>query len=170
MDDKVVETNHQRCTPADEDIVPASCDGDSDPPQPLETEMDSASVDTRHEKDFAKTLLPGGDDGPPIPIQHQQQQDQLAFGDEEVEEHDSALSIVEEDSDRAPIPIQQQEQQLDDAKRKANAEISMGDGTSGIDERYSTTELIEAEEMEEDPRPIVSSRVGASFGEVGEEE
>ncbi|EJK58330.1 hypothetical protein THAOC_21560, partial [Thalassiosira oceanica] len=148
MDDEI-ETNHQRCTHADE-AAPASCNGENGPPQPLAAEM-----------------LPDGDDGPPVPIQNQQQQEQLAFGDEKVEEHESALSIVEEDTDRAPIPIQQQEQQLDDAKRKANAEISTGDGTSGIDERYS---LVEAEEMEEDPRPIVSSRVGASFGEVGEEE
>ncbi|EJK58600.1 hypothetical protein THAOC_21261, partial [Thalassiosira oceanica] len=83
MDDER-ETNHQRCTPAD-DVVPASCDGENDPPQPL-------------------ALLPDGDNGPPVPIPTQQQE-QLV-GDEEVEEHESALS--------APTPIQQQEQ-LDDA-------------------------------------------------------
>jgi len=149
MDDEI-ETNHQRCTHADE-AAPASCNGENGPPQPLAAEM-----------------LPDGDDGPPVPIQNQQQQEQLAFGDEKVEEHESALSIVEEDSDRAPIPIQQQEQQLNDAKRKAKAEISTANGARGGDERDSTKELV-AEEMEEDLKP--STRSGGAFlGESGEEE
>ncbi|EJK63406.1 hypothetical protein THAOC_15933, partial [Thalassiosira oceanica] len=148
MDDEI-ETNHQRRTPADE-AVPASCDGETDPPRPL-------------------ALLPGGDSGPRVltPIQ---QQEQLALGDEEVEVHESALSFVVEDSDRAPIPIQQQEQQLDDVKSKAKAEISTAIGAGGIDERDSTTELV-AEERDEDLRPIAARlRVGASLGEGEEEE
>ncbi|EJK46502.1 hypothetical protein THAOC_34825, partial [Thalassiosira oceanica] len=144
------ETNHQRRTPADE-AVPASCDGENDPPQPL-------------------ALLPGGDSGPPDPIPVQQQE-QLALGDEEVEVHESALSIVEDDSYCAPIPIQQREQQIDDAKRKAKAEISTAIGARGRDERDSTTELVAAKERDEDLRPIAArSRVGESLGEVEEEE
>ncbi|EJK77744.1 hypothetical protein THAOC_00405 [Thalassiosira oceanica] len=148
MDDEI-ETNHQRRTPADE-AVPASCDGASDPPQPL-------------------ALLTGGDSGPRVPTPIQQQE-QLALGDEEVEVYESALCFAEEDSDRAPIPLQQQEQQLDDAKRKAKAEISTAIGARGRDERDSTTELVD-KEREEDLRPISArSRVGASLGELDEEE
>ncbi|EJK47324.1 hypothetical protein THAOC_33964, partial [Thalassiosira oceanica] len=147
MDDEV-ETNQQRCTPADE-AVPASCDGGNDPPRPL-------------------ALLPGGDNGSPVPTPIQQEE-QLALGDEEAEVHESALSFVEEDSDRAPIPIHQQEQQLDNAKRKAKAEISTAHGARGKDERDSTMELV-AEERDEDLRPIAArSRVGASLGEAEEE-
>ncbi|EJK56161.1 hypothetical protein THAOC_24006, partial [Thalassiosira oceanica] len=143
MDDEI-ETNHQRCTPADE-AVPASCDGENDPPQPPAAEMDSVVTDIRHEKDFEKSSLTDddgddGDSGPRVPTPIQQQE-QLALGDEEVEVHESALSFVEEDSGLAPIPIQQQEQQLDDAKRKAKAEISTANGAGGIDERDSTTVL-----------------------------
>ncbi|EJK61393.1 hypothetical protein THAOC_18130, partial [Thalassiosira oceanica] len=113
MDDKVETNQHSRCTPAD-DAVPVSRDGENDPPRPL-------------------ALLPDGDSGPPVatPIQ----QEQLALGEEEVEEYESALCLAEEDSDRAPIPLQQQEQQLDDAKRKAKAEISTAIGARGRDER-----------------------------------
>jgi len=137
-------------TPAEDEAVPASYDGETDPPQPL-------------------ALLPDGDNGPPVPIPIQQQE-QLALGDEEVEVHESALSFVVEDSDRAPIPIQQQKQQLDDAKRKAKAEISTAIGARGRDERDSTTGLV-AEERDEDLRPIAArSRVGESLGEVEEEE
>ncbi|EJK58400.1 hypothetical protein THAOC_21476, partial [Thalassiosira oceanica] len=112
--DDEIETNRQRCTPAEE-AAPASCDGENDPPQPLAAERESVSS------------LPDGDNGPPVPTPIQQQE-QLALGDEEVEVHESALSFVEEDSDLAPIPIQQQEQQLDDARRKAKAEISTAIG------------------------------------------
>ncbi|EJK71404.1 hypothetical protein THAOC_07162, partial [Thalassiosira oceanica] len=152
MDDEI-ETNHQRRTPADEAVpVPASCDGENGengPPRPL-------------------ALLPGGDCGPPVPNKIQQQE-QLALGNEEVEVHESALSFVEEDSDLAPIPIQQQEQQLDDAKRKAKAEISTAIGARGRDERDSTTELV-AEERDEVLKPSARSRVGALLGEGEEEE
>ncbi|EJK59936.1 hypothetical protein THAOC_19790 [Thalassiosira oceanica] len=211
---KEVETNQQRCTPADEaNPDPASCDGAIDPPQPPAAEMDSVATD-KHEKDLelekSSPADDDGDNGPPVPISTQQQQEQLAFddeeaevhesalsaveedsncarqqkmrqfqppmmqeqlalGDEEVEVHESALSFVVEDSDRAPIPIQQQKQQLDDAKRKAKAEISTANGARGRDERDSTTKLV-AEETDEDLRPIAAIlRVGESLGEVEEE-